>query len=125
MLTEKQKQALPDADQWNEIAPVDCSAGLNGKQLELEGIARALVNSEAELNSFYQLQSPPLALTPTKVDQVVQRVSRFLASPLVAAWLLFGAMFLISTEMSTPGVGVPGVLGTLCLFLEPIPRRQC
>ncbi|MFN9363746.1 MAG: NfeD family protein [Planctomycetota bacterium] len=117
MLTEKQKQALPDADQWNEIAPVDCSAGLNGKQLELEGIARALVNSEAELNSFYQLQSPPLALTPTKVDQVVQRVSRFLATPLVAAWLLFGAMFLISTEMSTPGVGVPGVLGTLCLIL--------
>jgi membrane-bound ClpP family serine protease len=117
MLTEKQQQALPDADQWSEIGPVDFSAGLTGGQLEIEGIARALVNSETDLTSFYQLKSPPVALTPTKVDQVVQRVSRFLASPLVAAWLLFGAMFLISTEMSTPGVGVPGVLGTLCLIL--------
>lgn len=117
MLTDKQQQALPDADQWSPIGPVDFAVGLNGGQLETEGIARALVNSEADLISFYQLQNPPIPLTPTKVDQVVQRVSRFLASPLIAAWLLFGAMFLISTEMSSPGVGIPGVLGTLCLIL--------
>jgi membrane-bound ClpP family serine protease len=37
---------------------------------------------------------------------------------MVAAWLLFSRkMFLISTEMSTPGIGIPGVLGTLCLVL--------
>lgn len=117
LLTGKQREQLPDAEQWSEIGPLDFAAGLNGGQLELEGIARALVSTEAELTSFYQLQSPPRSLTPTKVDQVVQRVSRFFASPLVAAWLLFGAMFLISTEMSTPGIGVPGVLGTLCLIL--------
>jgi membrane-bound ClpP family serine protease len=30
---------------------------------------------------------------------------------------LFGAMFFLMTEMSTPGVGLPGFLGTLCLLL--------
>jgi membrane-bound ClpP family serine protease len=40
-----------------------------------------------------------------------------LASPFVAPWLLFAAMFLLSTEFSTPGIGVPGFLGSICLVL--------
>ncbi|MFM7561908.1 MAG: NfeD family protein [Planctomycetota bacterium] len=117
LLDQNQAEKLEDADQWVAIGPVDFTEGLSGERLELEGIARALLNNETDLLSFYQLKETPTPLTPTKVDQVVQRFSRFLASPLVAAWLLFGAMFLISTEMSTPGIGVPGVLGTLCLVL--------
>jgi membrane-bound ClpP family serine protease len=117
LLDQSQAEKLEDADQWVAIGPVDFTEGLSGERLELEGIARALLNNETDLLSFYQLKESPTPLTPTKVDQVVQRFSRFLASPLVAAWLLFGAMFLISTEMSTPGIGVPGVLGTLCLVL--------
>ena len=32
-------------------------------------------------------------------------------------WLLFGAVFLISTEMSSPGLSIPGFGGALCLIL--------
>jgi membrane-bound ClpP family serine protease len=48
---------------------------------------------------------------------MVHGLARFVTSPWVTAWLLFGAMFFLMTEMSTPGVGLPGFLGTLCLLL--------
>ena len=117
MMTSAEQALMTDAATWKMLSPVDLSQGLTGKQAEQDGIARSLLATADELGTFYQLESPAKQLTPTKTDRMIERFARFLASPLMAGMLLFGAMFFLSTEMSTPGVGVPGILGTLCVVL--------
>jgi membrane-bound ClpP family serine protease len=117
MMTNSEQAMLTDSASWLLLSPVDLSEGLTGKQAEQDGIARSLLASVDELSTFYQLDAPAKQLTPTRTDRMIETFARFLASPIVAGWLLFGAMFFLSTEMSTPGVGVPGILGTLCVVL--------
>lgn len=46
-----------------------------------------------------------------------ERLFAFLASPLVSSLLLLGLVLGFYVEMSTPGFGLPGVLGLFCLIL--------
>lgn len=46
-----------------------------------------------------------------------ERVFRFLTDPLVTALLLAGGVGGIYVEMKTPGFGLPGILGGICLAL--------
>lgn len=41
----------------------------------------------------------------------------FLANPMVASMLLLGVMLGFYTELTTPGFGVPGAIGVICLLL--------
>ncbi len=111
--------AQPAADNPNgQLLNDDAiGAGFDAKAAEETGMARAIINSPDELQTFYQLESSPEQLTPTKTDRLLDRFAAFLAQPMISVWLLMAAVFLISTEMQSPGLSVPGFLGATCLVL--------
>ncbi|HMO15984.1 MAG TPA: NfeD family protein [Pirellulaceae bacterium] len=109
---------MEDRADWTVVGPVPIGdSGMSGDEALQYDIAKMLISDVDQLKAFYQLREEPVALSPTVADQWIEWFARTLASPWVAAWLLFGAMFLLSTEMSSPGIGVPGFLGTLCIVL--------
>lgn len=107
----------PDQADWEALRELTPAEGISGREAESLFIARYLVDDPAQLKALYQVAEAPLMLSPTWTDRWVHGLARFVTSPWVTAWLLFGAMFFLMTEMSTPGVGLPGFLGTLCLLL--------
>lgn len=116
MVAEEQ-QLLADSAVWQPLETLAAAAPITAEMAERDGLARSIIRDSQELQSYYSLAEPARVLTPTRADRVVQWLARSLASPGIAFWLLFGGMFLISTEMSTPGLGVPGFLGALCFVL--------
>ena len=116
LLSNEEHESLEDPDSWLLLGPLGIKEGIDANTAEQLFLARAICNDMEGLQTFYQLESEPTTLTPTVTDRWLEKVAHFLASPMVAPWLLFGAVFLLSTEMSAPGVGVPGFLGTLCVI---------
>ena len=117
LMTQEQRDELENANDWLPQGALDMLEPLDANMAYNFGIARQIVADEAELQSFYQLENEPELLKPTKIDRWLYEAGLFLASPFVAPWLLFAAMFLLFNEVSQPGLGVPGFLGTLCLIL--------
>lgn len=117
LMSEEERQSRADADEWNSKGSFDVSGGLNGEEAFQFQLADVLVSDFEQIKSLYQIESDPAVLQPTATDRWISSLAQTLASPWVAGWLLFGAMFLLSTELSQPGIGIPGFLGTLCLLL--------
>jgi len=117
LLSEEERLSLDQAKQWTDAQPVNLTEGLDFKEATRLGIADGNVNDFQQLVKDYQLSDTPITLEPSPTDKWIENIARELASPWIAAWLLFGAVFLLSTEMSHPGIGIPGFLGTLCLML--------
>lgn len=115
--TASQHAELPQAEKWVLVGPLDTLDGIPADTAEQLGLARRVINDFDQLKTFYQLQEDPKSIEPTLTDKWVKRVAAWLASPFVAPWLLFGAIFFLSTEMSAPGLGVPGFLGAVCVVL--------
>ena len=115
--TANQHAELPQAEKWALVGPLDTLDGIPADSAEQLGIARRVINDFDQLKTFYQLQEDPKSIEPTLTDKWIKRVAAGLASPFVAPWLLFGAIFFLSTEMSAPGLGIPGFLGTVCVVL--------
>ncbi len=117
LLSEEEYLGLPDANQWTAVEEVVLADGLSHSDASRLGVSRTTLDDFEQLKQFYQLTETPLQLEPSPADKWLKNVARELASPWIAAWLLFGAVFLLSTEMSNPGIGIPGFLGTVCLML--------
>ena len=117
LMTRSQRDARDDAENWLPQGEVDMFEPLDANTAYNFGIARQVVSDFQELQSYYQLETEPELLKPTTIDRWLYEAGLFLASPFVAPWLLFAAMFLLFNEVSQPGLGVPGFLGTLCLIL--------
>ncbi len=115
LLSGQQWESLDDSKQWELLAPIDTVSGIEAKQLKLLGIASNVIESPADIETIFQLTEEPKVLTQTSSDRWIQSLASFLTSPTVASLLIMGAFFFISAEMSAPGLGVPGFLGTLCL----------
>ena len=110
-------KSLGDKKLWIDEGPFEMFEGLNGDRALNLSVARKLVDSADQLQTYYHIDQSPQILKPTKTDKAIEGFAQFLASPIISMWLLFGAMVLISTEMSSPGLSIPGFLGTLCLIL--------
>ena len=117
LLSEEELLALESSDDWAPLGPVDVAAGMTAKQGEQLYVARTIVEDFEQLKSFYQLEGMPETLQPSATDRWVERTAAVLATPMASVLLLFGAMFFLSTEMSAPGLGVPGFLSVLCFLL--------
>ncbi len=117
LLSEEELMAETNAADWAPLGPVDVEGGLTSSTAEQTLVARTIADDMEQVKSFYELDKTPELLQPSAADRWVERAAAFLASPLVAPWLLFGAMFFFSTEMSAPGLGVPGFLAALCFLL--------
>jgi membrane-bound serine protease (ClpP class) len=79
---------------------------LEGRKVKVEGETRVLALAGAEVR---ELQMPWMT-----------RLFDFLASPDIAVLLLMAGLLGIYIEVNTPGLGVPGVAGAVCLVLAGI-----
>ena len=116
LMSVQQWESLNDADQWQLLGVVDTVGGISADLLKQTGVAASVIEKDDEIKAIYQLVRDPKVLAPTASDRWVQSLAAFLTSPAIASLLIMGAFLLISTEMSAPGLGVPGFLGTLCLL---------
>lgn len=114
-LCNEELETVGKIEDWAPLGPIDALQGIDAPMLEQMQIARAIANDMGEVEAFYQLSNSPVSLQPSASDRWVKRLATFLCSPLVAPWLLFGAMFFLSAEMSAPGLGVPGFMASICL----------
>ena len=115
LMTTQQHLEMDATDNWKFVDAVPVKDGFDAETSRRFDLSSQTLANITELENFYQLEESPTSLAPTVVDQWLTKVAHHLASPFVAPWLLFGAFFFISTEMSQPGTGVPGFLGTLCV----------
>jgi membrane-bound serine protease (ClpP class) len=116
-LTPGQQAALADATNWQLLGAAPSAEGLAAVDGEGDGIVRSFIETDPEIAVYYQLAEAPESLKPTRTDAFLLSFARTLASPMISVWLLFLGFMLVMTELSTPGVGLPGFLGTLCLVL--------
>ena len=117
LMTADEVRELEDKDRWDRLGAIDSSQGLSATTAEPLRIVRSIINNEVELRSYYQLVQPAEILESTPLDRNLERFASFLSRPDVAALLLFMAVFLLSTEMSSPGLGLPGFLSMLMFML--------
>jgi membrane-bound serine protease (ClpP class) len=117
LLCDEELRSLENPERWGILGPLDTEQGLSGTKAEQLFIAKSLAEDMAQVKSYYQLEDMPRSLQPSATDRWVERAAGFLASPFIAPWLLFAGMFLFSSEMSAPGLGVPGFLAACCFML--------
>ena len=117
LLSEAEHKEQADKDEWLFLGPLATEEGIDAELAEQLFLARGIAMDMDAVKNFYQLDQPPEVLKPTLTDRWVKKFAEFLGSPLVAPWLMLGAFFFLSTEMSAPGIGVPGFLGAICLLL--------
>ncbi len=106
-----------DKDRWkaeNDLKTSHGISGIDGMDLDL---VRHLSTDYDEFKRLYNLKDEPSTLQPPWATMWVEQLAEFLAQPFVAGMLLFGAWFLMSTEMSAPGLSVPGFLSAVCFML--------
>jgi membrane-bound ClpP family serine protease len=117
LLSNEELGSLKDIDLWAPLGPISVATGIDAQSAERLFLARTIAEDMGQIQTFYQLENAPTPLVPSAADRWVERFAGFLASPFVAPWLLFAAMFFFSTEMSAPGLGLPGFLATVCFVL--------
>ncbi len=118
LLSKVEHESLDDKDQWLPTTELSLEEGLDAQTAADCYVATYIVDDFEQLKSFYQITDDELELlSPTLADRWIENLATFLASPMVAFWLLFGAMFFLSSEMSQPGVGVPGFIGVILILL--------
>lgn len=116
LLSEEQWKELPDQQDWQDQGPVQVSNGLSAKQALDRGIVNHVVSDMSSASELYDIEEWT-EVVPTFADRGVQRLADFLNHPAVSALLLFVGMFALFSELSAPGLGVPGFVATCCLSL--------
>ena len=86
---------------------------LDGARARELGFARFQVESFDELKQLYQLEDAPELVGPNWAFELVE----VLASPKVAAGLLFIGIFALYIELSSPGIGIGGFCSSICFLL--------
>jgi len=117
LLSAAELAKLESPTDWNQLGPLDTENGLTAEAAEQALVARTIANDADQVYAFYQLDEPPRSLQPSATDRYIERAAAFLTNPGIAMLLLFGGMFLLSSELSAPGLGVPGFLSAMCFLL--------
>ena len=115
--TEEAWNAAEFKADWLLVGDVPTQEGLDANAAGRLFVTRYVVEDRSELYALYQLDGEPELLQPTATFRGIERFARFLASPWIAWWLLFGGMIFLSSEMSSPGLGIPGFLAAVCFML--------
>ncbi|HAN98612.1 MAG TPA: hypothetical protein DCQ98_14775 [Planctomycetaceae bacterium] len=119
VMTERTRAALPAeiAVRWEPVAEVSSADGVDATEAVRVGLARHLVEGFDELAARYRIPSDLEMLQPTVAFRWIDRFARFIARPWVSWWLLLIGMMLLSSEMSSPGIGFPGFAAAICFSL--------
>ena len=118
ILSKAEHESLEDKEQWFKGTELALEDGMDSQTAAECFVATYVVDDFEQLKSFYQITDKDVeVLAPTLADRWIENLATFLASPMVAFWLLFGAMFFLSSEMSQPGIGIPGFVGVILILL--------
>ncbi len=105
-----------DPDRWTR-GPEESAQGelyvAHADQAERVGLATHVVGSFDQFKQLYHLTDDPTLVEPGWAQQLVAA----LASPELAATLLFVASFAMFFEFSSPGLGIGGFVSLLCFLL--------
>ena len=110
-------KSLDNPKEWDSLGPIGGASGIDANQAFEYSLAQDIAEDMGQIQTDYGLEGSPRQLVPSATDRWVERLAKFLASPAIAPFLLFGAMFFFSTEMSAPGLGIPGFLAAVCFGL--------
>ncbi len=115
-LTEKELQNYPDRELWMQTQQISQP----GEPLRLDGhealeveLATHVVENLAGLRARYGLERDPQLVEPSWVTELVTALSQ----PGVSWLLLVIGFAALYAELHTPGVGMGGIIGTLCFVL--------
>lgn len=100
-------------DQQDEISASGDLLQLDGTEAQRLQLARHVVDDFDELTQAYQLDENPEMIQANWAHELIGA----LATPQVAAGLLFIGFFAMIAEMSAPGLGVGGFIAALCFLL--------
>ena len=118
LMTEDEALGLGDElKRWETRDVLSVSSGLSSNTAERFGITRYIAEDMEQLQAFYQLSESPKRIELSSTERWIDQIANFFRNPVIGMFLLLGAFFFISNEMSAPGLGVPGFLGTLCAVL--------
>lgn len=113
---EEEHKTLDDPARWRKGDEVTTEGELlkltAGEAQDLQ-LARYVVADFDEFRQKYQLETSPELLEPNWAHELISA----LASPQVAAGLLFIGFFAMIAELSAPGIGVGGFVSALCFLL--------
>lgn len=87
---------------------------LTSQEAVTQGLAKAVVGSLDEMLALENIVGAPLVQVETKTKE---QVARFLTSFAVSGLLLMLGLGGLIIEIRTPGFGVPGIIGIICLGL--------
>lgn len=116
LLTEEQWNELPDKATWQKQQIVPLGNGLTAEEAESRGVVQHIVRDMSTVREFYNVEQWK-EVRPTVTDRGIQRFADFIVSPPVSSLLLFVGMFALFSELSAPGLGLPGFLSACCLTL--------
>ena len=108
-----------DLDNKELIVEDDKLLTLTALQASEHGIARAVVKSQSEALDFLAardgvvFEGEPMVLETLWSEEMV----RWVNSPAVMAVLVMLAMIGVYMELSTPGVGLPGLVAVICITI--------
>jgi membrane-bound ClpP family serine protease len=105
--------AVVDWEQGPAITQRNRVLELDGQRAEQLGLARYVVEDVRQLPQLYQLERTPELIGPNWAFELIDA----LASPQLAALLLFIGGFALIAELSSPGIGVGGFISALCFLL--------
>lgn len=114
--TEEERQRQRDPASWqrgelvSEQGRILEVSGLEAREL---GLARVTVRDFDEFTQHYQLDESPEVVEPNWAHELIAA----LATPQVAAGLLFIGFFAMIAEVSAPGIGVGGFVSAVCFLL--------
>ena len=106
-----------DGERWERREVLSVPSGLSSNTAERFELTQYIAEDMSQVQTFYQLSEPPRRIELSSTERWVDQIANFFRNPVIGMFLLLGAFFFISNEMSAPGLGVPGFLGTLCVVL--------
>ncbi len=106
-----------DPELLTPLGPMSLDRGLNATTAEKLGIARLVAEDMGQIQTFLELDTAPRSVELTATTRSVNQFARFLANPFISLLLLMGGFFFLSSEMSAPGLSVPGLLSICCFGL--------
>lgn len=113
VMSDDEHAAMPDAAQWNRSGEVAVRLGISAAQAVEFGLAKSKVPDLPSLERSLALDNPARVVRTNWVLKFVES----LADPRLSGILLFIAMFAFFTELSTPGLGVPGFIALVAFSL--------
>ncbi len=117
LLSNEEFEASSDIELWAPVTQIGGPNGIDAGTAKSSRLARLVADDMGQIQQLFQLDQAPRAMRRSATNRWAERLAEFLSSPFVAPWLILLAMFFFSTEMSAPGLGLPGFLAAVCFIL--------